>query len=1428
LSELSQSQLEAAIAAALPDHLRARAGDLAAAIVRAAQDGSRPRADPELLRALGGADLKVDGRLLDFGTGNQFGDIIIRDVVGGDKYEISLAVPSEPWRIAEEDVEACPYPGLAVFDAAQAAYFFGRDADIARLVRYASRPVVAVTGPSGVGKSSFVLAGVLPRLRADDPTLETLSFRISTGTELLRDLAATLEVHTGRPTAELLAALQSDDGALRSILLGRAEGRVVLVLDQFEELFVGADESRSADRARLLDMLLDIERQADPRLLVILTSRENYFEHPDFLARPELRPIVVERGVALAGLSDRQLREAIQRPLDAFNARPERRGKPAIVFENGVLDLLEQEFRRTERTLPLVQYLLRLLWTEQRELSKGAYTTLGGLERALDRHASKIYDHFDAEAQRLVRAVLLALVRPGIDKEYTRRRVARDELIGAGSQREPIIAVIGRLASQDSRIISEQQVGQVSYLELTHEILLRQWERLRVLIDTYRERLDTREQLLPVAEQWQQSLARTGGKGDSTYLYRGSQLRQARAYTRSNDLPEGVDTGIQVCYLASQRYQRRQVIVATAALVATVVVLAVGFNWFTADQRAQLAAEQLLSGQRATAEAQAVQTAQAEAVGRATAQAQAAQEAERAAREAEVAQSQRLANQARQLLDQGNRPLAVTLALEANSITEPPLQAQLALAEVAYAPGYARDLPAPPESAADPCVFETPAGRREIRVDEDQSPWTFVLYDAASNTPIRSTRIDGINGNPPVINDEFWPGPQWCAQVSPDGNYGLIGVNAPSVSAGSTGVIDGLLVLWDLTTGEQTKPFPDFAGQAYFSPDSRIVAYATLDDTIKIWDVEAQLERTAANRSRLPFFWSPRGDLLLTTSTVEDEAVVFAVDIFGTTEFVRWSGAGTPLGFAPDGASVYMENGSVQEWSLGNAAQMTGQRGSNPYDAGDLAGVQWIRFSEVAGQALSFATGPDSGTVLISSASDLSSFEELAFPGNEFGLSYSTPVMSADGSTALIAGAEGIYRFDLASGELRPMPGAGQFPGGSLMAISADGGRGLISDGDGSRSSLTLIDPRAETVLRSFEERDRRSVALRLSPDGRQAAAVHAAPDVFELVVPLQITVWNTETGERQYNLELDAVQLERNGIGVLPGANVTFSPDGTHLAMGFSGGNLQLLNATDGQTLWSVPAAGGVIAFSPDNGIIANGSLETGLVQLVNAADGALLTTLDDAKAPFAFSPDGRLIATGGVDATLRIFDVASGIEIRRFEDQPRDIVFATDGRSLFTGGEQGVKRWRVDSLPELIEWTRANRIAAPLTCQQRVLYQVAPLCPPGTAETAAPTATEGAQPTAQLQPTPRPTLAPAPSVTSIPPTPVPAGTRYRITATSDGFVAVRANPTRQSDEVQRLTAGTEIVCAETVIGEEIAGVNTWAYCPSVGGYIYRPLLEP
>ncbi len=71
-----------------------------------------------------------------------------------------------------------PYAGLASFQESDAERFFGRSRDIATLVtRLRDRPLVGVVGPSGIGKSSFVSAGVIPALKSSGETWESLVMR---------------------------------------------------------------------------------------------------------------------------------------------------------------------------------------------------------------------------------------------------------------------------------------------------------------------------------------------------------------------------------------------------------------------------------------------------------------------------------------------------------------------------------------------------------------------------------------------------------------------------------------------------------------------------------------------------------------------------------------------------------------------------------------------------------------------------------------------------------------------------------------------------------------------------------------------------------------------------------------------------------------------------------------------------------------------------------------------------------------------------------------------------------------------------------------------------------------------------------------------------------------------------------------------------
>jgi hypothetical protein len=262
-----------------------------------------------------------------------------------------------------------------------------------------------------------------------------------------------------------------------------------------------------------------------------------------------------------------------------------------------------------------------------------------------------------------------------------------------------------------------------------------------------------------------------------------------------------------------------------------------------------------------------------------------------------------------------------------------------------------------------------------------------------------------------------------------------------------------------------------------------------------------------------------------------------------------------------------------------------------------------------------------------------------------------------------------------------------------------------------------------------------------------------------------------------------------------------------------------------DGPVAWAIVPGANQLA------VVAEGPAGAG-VYLIEAGDGTsrLLSSL----------PATRLV---GVDAAWLALVVSDGAEAGSY------LVSLSDDTRLPMGGEpfnaagrgpdgliwligpSGL--WRFD--PQGDE--PATAIAA--SAQLAAYREAALFWPPIRQE---PLVQVLAAPT--FLPTPEPLLAPsatavlqavplAPVATQPPrvaPTTVATGPgerRYVTISTYDGFVAVRAEPSTQSRELQRLSAGTVVICTRLVTGELIYGTNQWAECPSVGGFILAALLN-
>jgi transcriptional regulator with XRE-family HTH domain len=205
-----------------------------------------------------------------------------------------------------------PYKGLRAFRAEDAGDFFGREALVAELVasvQACARPdaarFLAVVGPSGSGKSSVALAGLLPRLRhgaVPGSTGWVYLAPLLPGTHPIEALS--VAVAAARQRSSLTAIRADLDASERGLhllagrLASQPETRVLLVIDQAEELFTStADEE---ERRKFIDLLVTAACEPRGSLVVVLTLRADFYDRP--MRYSQLGRLVAAQSVAVLPL----------------------------------------------------------------------------------------------------------------------------------------------------------------------------------------------------------------------------------------------------------------------------------------------------------------------------------------------------------------------------------------------------------------------------------------------------------------------------------------------------------------------------------------------------------------------------------------------------------------------------------------------------------------------------------------------------------------------------------------------------------------------------------------------------------------------------------------------------------------------------------------------------------------------------------------------------------------------------------------------------------------------------------------------------------------------------------------------------------------------------------------------------------------------
>ncbi|MCK4750745.1 MAG: hypothetical protein KAT15_26990 [Bacteroidales bacterium] len=416
----------------------------------------------------------------------------------------------EPSMINTGVLKRNPFPGIRPFTGAEDKFFFGREDSVRETMNLLlEHRFVALVGASGSGKTSLIQSGVIPALLTHEKQ-EWIPVTIRPGIKPLESLIRGFQqVFPKKLLEDDVQTYLTGSQGLGDLIIDKGLGshNYFLVVDQFEELFrtgpSGKRNGKNPDATRFVEQLVHAVKKERPAIHVMFSIQSDFIDACSSFR--SLTDLMNKSKYLVPQMTVEALTKAILGPIQQTGAS----------VEEGFVESLLEDLEEVDTQLPQLQHALMRTWdhwasegNKDQPISIDNYQAVGTVKTALGDHLEEAFAELDENQQAICEQLFKSITSKseqynGFRRQATLGNVARiiqcslDDLIDVAEVfRKP-----GRSFLSPHTGIT---LASDSYIELSHESLIRIWERLRDWVDEEAESRKMYQKLSEASALYQQ------------------------------------------------------------------------------------------------------------------------------------------------------------------------------------------------------------------------------------------------------------------------------------------------------------------------------------------------------------------------------------------------------------------------------------------------------------------------------------------------------------------------------------------------------------------------------------------------------------------------------------------------------------------------------------------------------------------------------------------------------------------------------------------------------------------------------------------------------------------------------------------------------------------------------------------------------------